>query len=333
MLLGPPPRRRRRRWPVVLFIAAVALGIAVLVTNIRTESRILSAYLNTATSAMSSAERVAGELNDVAGRLGTIERPALEGTFAGMEELMGGLVSDLSDVEVPKNATLEHARLLLATESWGDGLERLRQGVLGVADGDESSEEVLSEAVLLLRIGDRSYRSFTDRLPDLAVKLDTSPPDLPSVRLAGPLINAAALAARVGVSEDLALRRDLAVASVRLEPRPLAQNDDGVAVIPLTEELSLQIGVQNVGNVPEEEIEMIIRVSGAAVVREVVAVGELAPGASKTELFSLAVAPGGQYALEVAVTAVADEANGDNNVFFDRFLINSEREASDEEGG
>ena len=332
MLLGPPPRRRRR-WPLLLFIAAAALGVGVLVTNIRTESRVLSAYLNTASTAMSSADRVGGELNELAGRLGAIERPALEGSFDNMDDLMAGIVSDLSVVDVPKDATLEHARLLLASESWADGLERLRQGLLGVADASTTFEDNLAEGVLLLRIGDRSYRSFVDRLPELAERLDTTPPDLPAVRLAGPLINADGLATRVGAAPDLSLRRDLAVASVRLEPRPLAQNDDGVAVIPLTEQLDLQIAVQNVGNVPEESIELIIRVSGASVVREVVAVGSLDAGASTTEQFSLPVVPGSQYALDVTVSSLPDEASLDNNSYFDRFLINSEREASDEDGG
>ncbi len=333
MLLGPPPRRRRRRWPLLLAVGSIAIAVGVLVTNVRTESRVLSAYLNTASTSAATADRVSGELNDLASRLGSIERPALQGSFDNMEELLAGVTSDLSTVEVPGGATLEHARLLLATESWADGLDRLRQGLIGIADGEEGSAEGVAEAVLLLRIGDRSYRSFTDRLPQLAETLDTEPPALPDVRLAGPLVSVDAMIARVGVAPDLTLRRDLAVASVRLEPRPLVQNEQGVAIIPLTETLDLQVAVQNVGNSPERDIELKLRISGAASREESVTIPELAPGASTTQSFQIAVTPGAQYSIEASVATVVDEVDAGNNVFFDRFLINEEREVLDSGGG
>ncbi len=328
MLLGPPPRRRRR-WPLLLAVGTVAVVVAVLVTNVRTKSRVLSSYLNTAASSMTTVDRVSGELSDLTARLGSIERPALQGSFNTMQDLLAGVVQDLQRVEVPGDATLEHARLLLATESWDDGIDRLRQGLIGFADGSPGAAEGIAEAVLLLRIGDRSYRSFTDRLPTLAETLDTVPPDLPIVQLAGPLINSDILVARIAGAPDITLRRDLAIASVRLDPRPLAQNEVGVAIIPLTESLDVQIAIQNVGNEVENDIEVNLRISGSAAINESVTIASLAAGASTTESFSVAVVPGAQYSIEASVASVDNEVNLDNNLIFDQFVINEERTVED----
>ncbi|NNC42375.1 MAG: hypothetical protein HKO03_03940 [Acidimicrobiia bacterium] len=330
MLLGPPPRRRRR-WPLLLAVGIVAIFVAVLVTNVRTKSRVLSAYLNTASSSMTTVDRVSSELTDLTARLGAIERPALQGSFDATQDLLAGVVQDLQQVEVPAEATLEHARLLLATESWADGVDRLRQGLVGYADGEIDAADSIAEAVLLLRIGDRSYRSFVDRLPALAETLDTVPPDLPIIQLAGPLINTDILIARVSVAPDIALRRDLAIASVRLDPRPLAQNEVGVSIIPLTESLDLQVAIQNVGNEVETGIELTMRISGSASVSESATIPSLAAGASTTESFSITVVPGAQYSIEASVVGVENEVNLDNNLFFDQFVINQERTVPDSE--
>ncbi len=316
-------RRRRRRgfWLAALL---TVVGLSFLSMGVvRSDTRTLAAYVDGARSVADTEARLASSFQDLVVRVGEVERPALIATLSELEERTAEAVTSLPPAdERPESVAEAHGFLSVALTSWRDGLARFRRALLVVVDQpeDPSGSLELQGALADLGVGDRAYGRFRELAAQLRQDLDVESAELPEVRFLpsepSPVFSSQGIVERAGGSEKLALRRDVALAMVRLEPGPIGERD-GIPLVPSLAPLDVQVGVINLGNQTETGLVVSLRLERGEGTppfegREVVE--ELEPGASKTLTFeSIGASPGQPSRLLVTVDPVEGEVALEDN--------------------
>ncbi|HEY5578624.1 MAG TPA: hypothetical protein VIL12_02915 [Acidimicrobiia bacterium] len=320
----------------------VLMGLAVVLTvaavSIRSDTRALVAFFDTANRVATAQANRAGVFQSLVREdLDTVDREKL---MTLVEELREGVrdgAAEVAATEPPGVGLGARDVLVLALESWDEGLGAFHLALLDAVDQPQSPvpERDLELALTQIRVGDAAYAKFLEVAGDLESALDVEVGPLPLVAyLDGDLpIVASRVAEAARLSPSLALLVDVGISAVRMDPEEVAASESNVTVIPATEALDVQIVVANHGNRIEQLVRVALTLStdgGQLLVQDEQMIAELMPGSQQTAMFdALPVVPGEAYDLEVAVGKVADEKASEleNNFHRRRFLVNATVEA------
>lgn len=313
-------RRRRGLWAA----AALTLGALVFLAagTVRSDTRALASYLDTARSIADREARLASTFRDMVTRLDQLERTALLAGLVDLEETSDQAVADLAATQGPPGAAEAHGLLLVALGSWRDALVAFDEALLLVVDEPDNPQGPLElqAALAELGIGDRAYGRFRTLAGELRQELDVQSAGLPEVSFL-PADNPLAfsvddLIQRARTSGLLALRRDIAVATVKLDPGPVG-DQNGIPVVPIADAFSVLAGIINQGNQTESElvVDLVLeREEGTPPYQAQFTINELAPGASQIVTFGDVPALAGQLSvLNITVHPLEGEADLENN--------------------
>lgn len=328
------PRRRRRRGALLALVLVSVIAVVLIAAgSLRSETRALVAYLE-------EARAVALEHNDqsvdfkeqVISGLQNFDRDRLATLMTQMIETAGNTVMRIESAEVPTNAAGADAAMSLALVSWEAGLTGFEAALLEVVDDPESAVAIgnLADVLIELEVGDRAYARFVEEADELRSQADVEIGDFPdtgyvSVALSS-LTYAERLAGIAARSEGLALSRDLAIATVRLDPEGTGGVTDGAPILPNTDSLLVQIVVVNEGNRDEEDltVSILLQDAGLTVLEERSEnLSELEAGGSVTvEFADLPVTAGEKLVAIISVSLVDGELDTDNNRWEAPFFVN-----------
>ncbi|NIA24024.1 MAG: hypothetical protein GWP04_00490 [Gammaproteobacteria bacterium] len=300
---------------VLVFLAAGRL---------RNDTRASIAYLVEANAAVTGyrdlAQRFQGQ---ILLRLPVAQREDIE---LLMDQYVADAASEaagLHEMSQPASTAAAAAALDLALTSWEEGLQSFTQGLFAVVDypNAEASVEELSTALAQLQVGDLAYERFLDAVEELGTRIDL-PVEFPEVAFLparlGTLRHVAGIIAVVEDAQGMALRRDLEISAVKLEPQEVGTDDNGDLILPATEALLVRASVGNRGNENERDIRVSITLQssdGSILYQETVDLDSLEPRGSTTVDFSaLPVVAGERYTILVAVTVLPNDVDTSNNV-------------------
>jgi hypothetical protein len=327
-IYSPPRRRRRGVW--LLAILSVAVVGVVLVTSLRSERRVLAAYIDTAQSSAAASAGAAEEFAALMEVLLVVDRQEFITTMEGIRGAAQAASALLDGTEVPRDALDAHARLTLAHTSWVQGLELVEGSSLAAADDptDPVPADLLERAVLELAVGDRAYETAVEQLLSLEKEsdVDVEVPSYPTIEFM-PNGGAAGLIATARASTGLAQRRDLAISAVGFEPRRLGETDDGAGVIPFTDRLIVNVTVTNQGNEPAVSVPVQVVLSSdrtGTSDAETVTLERLEPSESTSVEFVFLVVPAVNYELVINAGPVEGEIDIENNLLVVPFIVNEQ---------
>jgi hypothetical protein len=327
-IYSPPRRRRRGVWLLAVLSAAVV--VVVLVTSLRSERRVLAAYIDIAQTSAAGSAAAAEEFADLTAILAVVDRQEFITTMAGIRGAAGAAAALLDGAEVPTDALDAHARLTLAHSSWVRGLELVEGSTLAAADdpADPVPAELLDRASVELAVGDRAYETAIEELLSLEEDsdVDVEIPSYPTVVFA-PSGGAAGLIASARTSTGLGQRRDLAVSAVGFEPRMLGETDDGAGIIPFTDRLIVNVTITNQGNEPAVAVPVQVVLSSdrtGTSDAESVTVERFEPGEATSVEFVFPVIPAVNYELVINAGPVDGEVDTENNLVIVPFTVNEE---------
>ena len=330
-------RRRRRRWWLAVIPAVVILAIVGAV-SLQNDTRELVGFFDRARRVADSQEARAVVFQDLVRReLDEVSRDRFMALINELTQGVGDASGVLSSGDPPAEAAGANEVLVLALDSWGQGLSLFGAALMGVVDEPLSpvAEQDLEVALTHMRVGDAAYARFLSRSDALRDGLDVSIGPLPSVAYLGgePPIVSGRLAESARLSAGLALVVDVGISAIRFTPEEISDAGAEVRVIPATQTIDVQIMVANNGNRMEESVRVsaqLITDAGELLFEAERVIEELMPGSQQpAEFFGLRVSPSEAYDLLVVITPVPDErtANLENNLHERRFLINDTVEA------
>ena len=225
------------------------------------------------------------------------------------------------DMTTPVSTAAAGAALDIALSSWEEGLQSFTPGLFAVVDlvdGGDGVDE-LAAALASLRVGDLAYRQFLGAIDELSIDVPVEFPDLEFLPAElGSLRHTAGIVAVAESAPGMALRRDLEISAVKLDPQEVGTDDNGDLILPATESLVVRASVGNRGNQNESDIRVSVTLQGsdgAVLYQETSDLDGLDPRGSTTVDFStLPVAAGERFTILVAVTVLPGDADTTNNV-------------------
>ncbi|NOY56772.1 MAG: hypothetical protein GXP34_12405 [Actinobacteria bacterium] len=300
---------------VLVFLAAGRL---------RSDTRASIAYLVEANAAVTGyrdlAQRFQGQ---ILMKLPVAQREDVQLLMDQYVEDAATEAAGLRKMSEPASTAAAAAALDLALISWEDGLRSFTPGLFAVVDRPkaEASVEELSTALAELQVGDLAYERFLDAVEELGTKIDL-PVEFPAVAFLpaklGALRHATGIMAVVENAQGMALRRDLEISAVKLEPQEVGTDDNGDLILPATESLLVRASVGNLGNEKEKDVRVSVTLQssdGSILYQETTDLGSLDPRGSTTVDFSaLPVTAGKRYTILVAVTVLPGDVDTGNNV-------------------
>jgi hypothetical protein len=322
-------RRPSRRLTWLLAIVTVVVIGFVLATTLRSERRILAQYLDTAQRSAALAASAATEFDGLVAGLENSDRGTFTSSMRGIRERAAEAFGLLDVAEVPGSAVAAHARLSAATSSWIEGLDVFQGGVLDAADrpADPVPAGLLRTSIIDLAVGDAAYEAAVIELMAVEAEADVEFTDYPTVAFVAPDVGWESVATSARSADDLALRIDVAVTALGLEPRILRHEDDGTGVLPFTERLIVGATVINQGNEPLTDIgvEVLLLASrfGAAA-SEANSIERLEAGESTSLEYVFTVSTSVDYELVVQASGATGERNLANNRVVQPFYVNDE---------
>jgi hypothetical protein len=308
----------------LLVLVSIVAVVVVAAGSLRSDTRVLVAYLEEArSSALEHGDQSIDFKEQVIAGLQALDRDRLTTLINQMVEAAAGVTTRLSEIEVPPAAARADAALTLATASWEVGLMGFEGALLAVVDDPENAVAIggLADVLVDLEVGDRAYARFVEEADQLRSETDVEIGEFPdvgylSVALSS-LTYAERLAGAASGSEGLALRRDLAIATVRLDPEETGGVTDGAPIIPNTDTLLIQVVVVNQGNRDEQDVTVSLLMqdaAGTALEDRSEELATLEAGASVTvEFADLAVTAGARLTATISVSFVDGESDTDNN--------------------
>jgi len=314
-------RRRRRRLLIGVGVVGMLVAVAYGVTRIQSSDAMRREYLDTALSGARGEEGLAERFSSLIIELQDTERTLMIETLDYLEESVNLLVGDLASAPPPGGLYEVSVYLDVATASWRDGIEQIKEAILVFAESEGEPVDTLALDLGLanLRVGDATYRRFLDALAAAEVELGERV--FPEVAFIPDeqtgLFEPDDVVRRLLLSELLGAVRDLAVSDLNLDPGPTGE-EGGIPVVPYSEQLDAAITIANRGNVFVEDARVVVEVvSNEGDYAEFEqAVGSLQPGQLTALLFeNLPVEPGKIY--EVIVTL----PDGDDDRTNDRLSI------------
>lgn len=317
-------RRGRRRTAVILSIVTAVVLVFLAAGRLRSDTRASIAYLVEANATVTGyrdlAQRFQGQILT---RLAVAQREDIQLLMDQYVADAAGEAAGLRRMSEPASIAAAAAALDLALTSWEEGLQSFTQGLFAVVDqpDTETSVEELSMALAELQVGDLAYARFLDAVEELGTRIDL-PVEFPEVVFLPPRLGAlrhvTGIVAVVKDARGMALRRDLEISAVKLEPQEVGTDDNGDLILPATEALLLRTSVGNLGNQNERNIRVSVTLQssdGSILYQETTDLEGLAPRGSTTVDFSaLPVTAGERYTILVAVTVLPSDVDTSNNV-------------------
>lgn len=325
-------RRRRRAFIALLLVSIVAL-VLIAAGSLRSDTRVLVAYFDQARLAAAEHGQLAADFREqILGAVAGLDRERLRTLTTQMSESSQRVAAEVAATEVPAAGAPAAAALSLALVSWQGGLAGFEERLLAAVDDPTDVVAVgeLASTLIDLEVGDRAYQQFLTAAAELRGETDVEIGEFPPVGYlpvsVGPLTYAERLADSARKAEGLALRRDVTIAAIRLDPPETGGDSGGIPILPNTESVLFQVVVANDGNRDEAELTVSLRLddaAGNAVVEEARSIPELAAGTSSTVEFSaIPVTPGENHLATISVSSVPDEADLDNNTRQRPFFVN-----------
>ncbi|MGZ5383710.1 MAG: hypothetical protein ACXWH0_06985 [Acidimicrobiia bacterium] len=314
-------------------LVSIVAVVVVAAGSLRSDTRVLVAYLEEArSSALEHGDQSSDFKEQVIAGLQALDRDRLTTLINQMVEAAAGVTTRLSEIEVPPAAARADAALTLATTSWEVGLMGFEGALLAVVDDPENAVAIggLADVLVDLEVGDRAYARFVEEADQLRSETDVEIGEFPDVGYLSVALSSLTYAERLaGVasrSEGLALRRDLAIATVRLDPEETGGVTDGAPIIPNTDTLLIQVVVVNQGNRDEQDVTVSLLMqdaAGAALEDRSEELAMLEAGGSVTvEFADLAVTAGARLTATISVSFVDGESDTDNNLREVPFFVN-----------
>ncbi|MGZ8755424.1 MAG: hypothetical protein ACXW15_09585 [Acidimicrobiia bacterium] len=314
-------------------LVSIVAVVVVAAGSLRSDTRVLVAYLEEArSSALEHGDQSIDFKEQVIAGLQALDRDRLTTLINQMVEAAAGVTTRLSEIEVPPAAARADAAFTLATTSWEVGLMGFEGALLAVVDDPENAVAIggLADVLVDLEVGDRAYARFVEEADQLRSETDVEIGEFPDVGYLSVALSSLTYAERLaGVasrSEGLALRRDLAIATVRLDPEETGGVTDGAPIIPNTDTLLIQVVVVNQGNRDEQDVTVSLLMqdaAGAALEDRSEELAMLEAGGSVTvEFADLAVTAGARLTATISVSFVDGESDTDNNLREVPFFVN-----------
>jgi hypothetical protein len=318
---------------LALVLVSVIAVVFIAAGSLRSDTRVLVAYLEEARAvALEHSDQSADFKDQVISGLPNLNRDRLMTLMTRMVETAGNASTRLESVEVPVSVAEADASLSLAVASWETGLTGFEDALLEVVDNPDNAVAIgnLADILVDLEVGDRAYGRFVAQTDELRAEADVEIGEFPdvgylSVALSS-LTYAERLAGAASRSGDLTLSRDLAIATVRLDPEETGGVTDGAPILPNTDTLLIQVVVVNQGNRDEAEVAVSLLLQdedGTVLEERSEALAELEAGGSVTvEFADLAVTAGEKLVATIAITLVDGEEDTDNNRREVPFFVN-----------
>ncbi|HSF85417.1 MAG TPA: hypothetical protein VLG28_07145 [Acidimicrobiia bacterium] len=321
--------RRRRQLAIFLTLAVIAAVIA-LAARYRTERRETMDYLALVDEVAQEHLVISQSLRELFDTLGSLDRPDIVERIGMLGSQAEESVAQLETAVVTRPAAEVHGLFSVAVRSWATGVSNMDEAVVEVMDQPDDatvSPDSFVGTVTDLRVGDEAYAAFLDAV--LRLDEEFEPPVYPDVAyLGGPEpADVEAIASRLRLRRSFTERHDVAV-TANTRPEPTGDRN-GVAIMPFSETFDVTAIVTNRGNVPQEEIEVMLLLTADGTTEvppfeERRFLPSLAPDASMSlEFAGLAMRPGTLYTLRVTAS-IADDADVENNVWEVAFASNAE---------
>ncbi len=323
-----PARRRRLLWAVtvgVVVLLALALG------TLGERTRTSTVALEDLRDETVRLERDAGTFQDLLSRMPGVERAEFDGVVDDLETSLAESRAFLSGLPADTPYSGQAVVLRVATDVWSGALEAFRSNLLAAADDPLAlaAEDGVVDALVDLRAGDRLYAEFVKAMGAPGIPQPVSP--FPEVRFLPegyPITVAATSFVENAKAPDspLQLRAQLALGQITTEPEWLLDADENLVVI-ATDELTVDVVVENRGNIPAEPQTVFLDLfsAGEVVDTRSLEVEALGPGEKTVVSFTgLPVQPGVTYAVSVRVGAIDPAQQTEENARTIEFRVNEE---------
>lgn len=323
-MIGVTYRRRRRRWWWLLALVAVLVAVGATLSS-GDSGEVFVEDLRKETEAVAA---VAGPYRDMLAGVAGMGRLELDDLTGDVLDTLTAATAASEESDAPGDlvGAVEIYRLALA--SWTSGVTAFRDAALAAVDSSPGVpvEDLLTDALLDMRAGDRLYVRFLDAAgrPDLPhpvvgyASLSLLPDPFPIVSSSESI---AASARQPG--NPLALLRSVGIEQVATEPEWVLDTEDAL-VVPDTTSLVFKVVVANKGNAASEPTQATLVLRSSSGATELTAeVGALAAGTSSTVTLPAApVIPGTSYEVEVRLGLADGDVDPEDNVRIMAFRVN-----------
>jgi hypothetical protein len=320
MALGSRPARttRRRGRPWLFFaVLATLLVIAVnaaLSARSPAPARLQAAqsYLDQALPAIQQSSQEGLDISALRGQALNLSSATVVSHINGVVTQTQQTLNTVQKLNPPAPVKTAHALLVAALDIRYTGTKALGQAIETAMKGqtEDAGVEALTSVGLDFQAADRAYRLFQQAMPPVN-------PPLPDSRWVSDAAtyNPASLAVFVGSLRSegsLTPVHDVRVVLVTTNPLPV-NLQNGIQLLPVAKQLSLQIVVADTGNQPERNLTVTATIAPALFgpiqsVRDFV---DLVPGQTRTvSLGGLRV----QAGVATTLTARIDTAPGETNI-------------------
>ena len=306
-------------------IAAVVIIVGVAV-YFRSERRDTAAYFEFAREIVATETGIAAELETTLRNLEGSERQDLLARVEELQDDAAAARDDLDERSEPARAGKSHGYLTVAVEAWADGLGALDEAIIAILDdsADPAGEATLAAAFELLAVGDRAYLGFQDALSDLDEEVWPRPfPDMAFIPdEQRTLYDVQLTADRLLRLQQLTIRHDVGV-TLSIDPVP-SGDVAGIMVVPFSDSVNAFVAVSNLGNEPEREVVVtlkLVTVGEVDIYSATEVIGNLAAGETTSVTFAdLPAEPGGLHDLSVTaeIPEDADDTNNRARLLFQR---------------
>jgi hypothetical protein len=319
MALGSRPARSARRRGRSWLFFAVLLSLLVVVVNAAMSARspaparqqVEQSYLDQALPAI---QRSSQQGLDIA----AVRSQALGLTPARMISHINGVLSQAQDtlaavekLNPPPAAKTGHALLIAALDMRVEGAKAFGQAITTASSAQpvDAGVQALASAGLDFQAADRAYALFQQAMPAVV-------PALPDSRWVADAVaytptTLSVFVATLRAAGSLTPVHDVSVVLISTNPPPV-NLQNGLQVLPVAKQLSMQIVVADAGNQPERNLTVTAAIAPSAIgpVQSVRDFVDLAPGQTRTvNLGGLRVLAGQATTLTVRIDTAPGETN------------------------
>jgi len=321
----------RRRLLIALSLTVIVVLIMFLASR-QTDQRGTVAFFGAAEEATVLQESAAQSFSLALSSIGVASRQDLTRRLESVVDQTVEAENTISAVEkVPSDIGAVYGTMRTASASWTKGGKELERVIVGIMDGEivEKAVPELEHALELFAVGDAAYELFTATVEESSdLVQDVS---FPSIRFIDPSeadpfrFNPTNLVLRIQGAYGLAPHHDVSVQGAT-DPAAIG-NRDGWPVVPFSDSIAITALVTNVGNEPEVDVDVALKVVNVKT-NEVVSRSQVIPaldvGSSTTVSFdAIEVQPGGLYQANLTVSIDGDiDLTNDNWTM--TFLWNAE---------
>lgn len=337
MFHDPPRRQRTRRRRRVLLPVVVTLVFLVLwfAGIFQSDNLVSTAFYDDVRSMATSQSLAAADFETMLITSAALDRAQY---VALMDQLQSGVEKGLVEIRLPDVPPEDVPDRIKSTQSladqtlrlWAEGLELFEQASLAIVDDptDQLAVVNLGEALAKIKTGDVLYGVLAAEIDGLRIDLELPDTNMPVVAfLPNSAITPAfvdALQSRFANSTGLVSVPGLSIATVTTVPEPTGGQEGQSVRLPFTDVLEVQVVLSNNGNVPEQDLQVTVRIDDIATnvrSQETQSVSLLATGGQTTVRFpGLDVLGGEFYTVTVTVTTDGQGAAAPEPFIYEIFV-------------